>query len=102
MIEEPGLPAGRAGLREAGAGTRTGAAEQLKLSHAANAAVRPPKIVSGKPVHVASFAGGRNGLILCLLTFAAGLGHHRGKRSCRGQPAAPLSQSVSRCFCSGT
>ena len=46
MIKEPELPTGAGGVRDAGADTgKPSAAEQLEVSHAANAAVRSPKIV---------------------------------------------------------
>ena len=52
MIEEPKLPTGVGGVLEPGANTgEPSAAEQLELCHAANAALGPPKMVSGKPVH---------------------------------------------------
>ena len=96
MIEEPELPTGAGGLREAGADTgEPSAAEQLKLSHAANAAVRSPKIVSGKPVHD-NFVCRRTERIdlVSTLTFAAlvlGITAASGWRALVGQPTAPAA-----------
>ena len=94
MIKEPELPTGGGGVREAGADAgEPSAPEQLELSHAANAAVRPPKIVSGKPVHD-NFVCRRTERIdfVSTLTFAAlvlGITAASGWRALVGQPTAP-------------
>jgi hypothetical protein len=94
MIKEPELPTETGGVRDAGADTgKPSAAEQLEVSHAANAAVRSPKIVIGQQVHD-NFVCRRTERIdfVSTLTFAAlvlGITAASGWRALVGQPTAP-------------
>jgi hypothetical protein len=96
MIEEPELPTGAGGVREPGTDpVEPSAAKQLELSHAANAALGPPKMVSGTPVHD-SFVCRRTERIdfVSTLTFFAlvlGITAASGWRALVVQPTAPVA-----------